>query len=233
MSESPPKSEINENAPAGGRGKISPFALSSVALGILACCPALLWILAPFADPYEWSYLILVTLPIMFAPISLAVAFVALLTSLVAICTTAKTEARGRKWAKGGLVLGIVTTFTWGSLFGIRVFATAIGYFQARAPKAAAVQFLDDLSKSPVAASTDCDSNVALRDLSYAASRIHQWGGLGNLTIDHFSVDSNATSNEPRCVLGATLNEPDRSHFFAIRMKKVSSGWKVYWYRFN
>jgi len=36
-----------------------------------------------------------------------------------------------------------------------------------------------------------------LSNLSYATGEIQQWGGLGNLTIDHFSMDSNATSNEP------------------------------------
>jgi hypothetical protein len=70
-------------------------------------------------------------------------------------------------------------------------------------------------------------------DLSYASSQIQQWGGLGNLSMDHFSMDANATSSEPSCVLDVTVSGPNGSHFFAIRMKKLSGGWKVYWYRFN
>jgi hypothetical protein len=233
MSKLPPNPEIIEYATARDRARISPFAVSSAVLGILACGPALLWILALFADRSDWGFLILMTLPIRLAPIALVVALAALLTSLAAIRTKPKIASSSRKLAKGGLVLGIITTLTWGGIFSTGVFATAIGHSQARAPNAAAIQFLNDLSKSPAAASTDCDTNVALSDLSYATGQIQRWGGLGNLTIGHFSMDSNATSNQPSCVLDVTVSAPNGSHYFAIRMKQLSGGWKVYWYRFN
>lgn len=233
MSEVPPKPEIMAYATARDRARISPFAVSSAVLGTLACGPALLWIFALFVDRHDWGFVILTTLPIKLAPISLVVAFAALLTSVAAIRATPKAEASGRKLAKGGLVLGIVTTFTWGGICGIGFFTMAVDYFQAHGPNAAAVQFLNDLSKSPSAASLDCDSDVAMSDLSYATGQIQRWGGLGNLTIDHFSMDSNATANEPSCVLDVTLTAPNGSHYFAIRMKKLSGVWKICWYRFN
>jgi len=129
MSEPPPKPEITEYATARDRAKISAFAASSAGAGHFGCGPALLWILAPFADPHNWGYLILVTLPIKLAPISLAIALAALLTSLAAIRATPKSRGERRKLAKGGLALGIVTTFMWGGIFSIRAFAAAIGYF--------------------------------------------------------------------------------------------------------
>jgi hypothetical protein len=232
MSELPLKPQINEYA-GGDRPKFSLLALSSAVLGILACLPALLWPLSIFADPHDWGYLLLVTVPIMLAPISLAVAVMALLTSLVGFRATRNAQTSGRNLATVGLVLGIVTTLAWGGIFSIRAYASAVRYIQARAPSAAAVQFLNDLSKSPTAASTDCDSAVAAGDLSYAATRIQQWGGLGKLTIGHFSMDSNPTSTAPSCVLDVSLGAPSSSHHFAIRMKKLAGGWKVYWYRFN
>jgi hypothetical protein len=177
--------------------------------------------------------LVLVTLPGRLAPISLVVALAALLTSIVAIRTTPKAAATGRKAAIGGIVLGIVTTLTWGGILSVGAIATARARFQASAPSAAAVQFLNDLAKSPAAASADCDSNVALVDLDDTSADIRHWGGLGNLKIDRFSMDSDATSNVPSCVLGAMVSAPNSTHYFAIRMKKLGGGWKVYWYRYN
>jgi hypothetical protein len=189
--------------------------------------------MAPFADRRDWGFLILMTLPVELAPISLFAGLAALLTSLLAFRAIRKTARRGRKLAMGGFVLGIVTTIAWGGLLSIRVYAATTAYLQARAPKAAAIQFLNDLSKSPEAASKDCDSGVALSDLSYATDQIQHWGGLGNLTTDRLRMDSNPPPEAPSCVLEVNVDAPNGKHFFAVGLKKLNEAWKIYWYRFN
>jgi hypothetical protein len=233
MSKLPQNLDIIAYATPRDRARISALALSSAILGILACAPAVFWIMAPFADRRDWGFLILMTLPVELAPISLFAGLAALLTSLVAIRAIRKAARRGCKLAIGGLVLGIVTTVGWGGLCSIRVYAATTAYLRARAPKSAAIQFLNDLSKSPESAATDCDSGVALSDLSFATDQIQHWGGVGNLTTDHFQIDSNPPAEAPSCVLEVSVDAPNGRHFFAIRLRKLNGAWKVYWYRFN
>jgi hypothetical protein len=231
MSEFPPKPQTVEYASPSHRPKTNPLGRIGLLLGILACAPALLWILSLCVDQEDWGPVILAYFALMLAPYALILGLAALITSLAAFRFTPKTASGTRMLAGCGLLLGIITSLVWGDISRARFFAATNGNLQAREPDAAAVRFLNDLSKSPQAAAMDCDTTVALSDLSYATTQIQTWGGLGNLTVNNFSMDSSAHSNVPSCAVDVTVSAPRGTYNFAIRMKKLTGGWKVYWYR--
>jgi hypothetical protein len=122
VSELHPPQTIIDYGTSPVRRRTSALAVISLLLGILACVPILSWIGAIFEVHQNWNFLILLALPFRIAPFSLVGALAALASGIAGIRATRSAKLRGRRRAIVGLILGIVTTFAWGSISGFPVY---------------------------------------------------------------------------------------------------------------
>jgi hypothetical protein len=215
------------------RKRISIFAVFGLALGLLGAVPTLLWAMVAMATDPDWGIVIVVVTLARVAPFLFIAAVAGLLAAIVGIRATRQTNVRGRKRATVGLVLSIAATLIWGSMFGMQIFARATRYHQTHGPEVAAIQFLNDLAKSPQSAATDCTPDIAMSDLSYVAGQLQQWGGLGALTVRDVMPDQNSHITQQTCAVDVQIGAPRGTHFIAVRVKQIAGVWKVYWYRWR